>query len=71
MVVPTIVVLMTGGFQVPAIGGAFVELPGNGGGVLFRHKGPIGANVDVTGVFKTTVTLTQEEVSHGFSQRAK
>ena len=61
VVVPAVVVLMDA-FQVPVIAGIFVELVGKDGGVLFWHKGPIGANVGV--IFGFTVILIVAVVAH-------
>ena len=43
-VVPAVVVLMVV-FQVPVMGGTFVEVNGNKGGTEFWHKGPMEAKV--------------------------
>jgi hypothetical protein len=45
-VVPAVVVLMVV-FQVPVIGGTFVEVNGNSGGTEFWHKGPMAVKVGV------------------------
>ena len=44
---PGTAVLITAGFQVPVIGGMFVEAEGNTGAMLFWQSGPIAANVGV------------------------
>jgi len=46
---PTVDVLMIAGDQVPAIGGALVELRGKTSGVVFWQNGPNGVNVGVGG----------------------
>jgi hypothetical protein len=45
-VVPAVVVLMVV-FQVPVMGGTFVEVNGNSGGTEFWHKGPMAVKVGV------------------------
>ena len=45
-VVPAVVVLMVV-FQVPVMGGTFVEVNGSNGGTEFWHNGPIAVKVGV------------------------
>ena len=46
VVVPAVDVFIVDGLQVPLI--LFCEVVGNGGAVLFWHKGPMGVNTGVT-----------------------
>jgi hypothetical protein len=55
--VPTVVVLMTDGDQVPVIGGELLELVGNVPGVAFWQYGPNCVNIGVTGAVIITVIV--------------
>jgi hypothetical protein len=46
-VVPTVLVLIVAGLQVPVIAGILVELAGKDGGAEFRQSGPICEKVGV------------------------
>ena len=54
--------LIVAGLHVPVIAGVFVELVGNSGATLFRHRGPIASNVGVI-LFVTSISKVAE-VAH-------
>jgi len=56
-VVPRETVLIVAGFQVPVMEGVLFELIGKGGGVLFKHNGPICEKEVV--LFGRTVTVKE------------
>jgi hypothetical protein len=55
-------VFIKAGFQVPAMGLAFVELEGKTGGGAFKHNGPMPLNVGI--IVGSTVMLRVVVVAH-------